>query len=353
MDPRPRVLLICPFYPGALGVSFARAFESLGVDVVRFDSDRAYLAAGRFARHRPLRRLLRRILWDRMNRSLIEAAKTARPSILVVLKGPFIDARTIVALRSELGVPFVNFYPDNPLCGVPLDPRKTSAQRHDLVDVLRHYDKVFIWGRAMRDRLAAEGITSYRLPFAVDPAMFHADGGEPSEPPCGCGAAHDVVFVGQHSPKREQHVGAIKGVSAALWGARWSRARASLRQHVIHEAPIFGDQCGPVYRRAAVSLNIVDDLNMPGHNMRTFEIPASGGIMVSTFTEEQAEFFPEDEAAVYYRDAAELDEKIARVTRDAALQQRLRRNALAISRRHTYRDRVSLLLREAGLTVAS
>lgn len=353
MSSRPRVLLICPFYPGALGVCFARAFESLGFDVFPFDSDRAYFSAGRFARNRPLRRLLRRVLWDRMNRSLIEVGRTVKPSILVALKGPFIDARTVVALRSELGVPFVNFYPDNPFCGVPLDPRKTSAQRRDMVDVLRRYDKVFIWGNAVRDELAAQGITSYRVPFAVDPEMFPADGAESLAPPCGCGAFHDVVFIGQHNAKRARHIGSITTAAAGLWGARWNRARASLALHIVHEAPLFGEQSALVYRKAAVSLNILDDLNMPGHNNRTFEIPASGGIMVSTFTEEQAEFFPEDDAAVYYREPVELDEKIERIMRDAAFQQRLRRNGLAISRRHSYRDRVSLILRESGLAVDS
>ena len=42
---RKRVLVVGPFSPGQLPVSFARAFERLGWEVFRFDSDRAYFEA--------------------------------------------------------------------------------------------------------------------------------------------------------------------------------------------------------------------------------------------------------------------------------------------------------------------
>ena len=44
--------------------------------------------------------------------------------------------------------------------------------------------------------------------------------------------------------------------------------------------------------------------------MRTFEIPAMGGLMLTSRTAEQQEFFPENEACYMYADVAELKEKI-------------------------------------------
>ena len=40
--------------------------------------------------------------------------------------------------------------------------------------------------------------------------------------------------------------------------------------------------------------------------MKTFEIPACGGFMLTNRTDEQLEFFAEDEGAAYYSTAAEL-----------------------------------------------
>jgi spore maturation protein CgeB len=85
---------------------------------------------------------------------------------------------------------------------------------------------------------------------------------------------------------------------------------------------------------------------MPGHNMRTFEIPGGGGLMLSTYTAEQAEFFPEDEAALYYREPREMDDKIDRVLKDRAWADALRRRAAAIAAQHHYAERAKVIAAE-------
>src|SRR5688572_14578788 len=147
--PRARLLLIGSFAPGDLAESYARAFERCGVDVFRFDSDRAYVEAAPFADRRLVRRLLRPLLWERINRATIAVARTVRPQAVLAFKGAYLDAETIRRIQQEQRIPFVNYYPDNPFCGVPLDPRKTSAQRRDLVDVLKTYALVWTWAPAV------------------------------------------------------------------------------------------------------------------------------------------------------------------------------------------------------------
>ena len=65
-------------------------------------------------------------------------------------------------------------------------------------------------------------------------------------------------------------------------------------------------------RSRSGSLNVLNAENLGGPNMRTFEIPASGGVMLARYSPEQDEFFPEGEAALYYRSPAEIDDKIDR-----------------------------------------
>jgi spore maturation protein CgeB len=101
--------------------------------------------------------------------------------------------------------------------------------------------------------------------------------------------------------------------------------------------------------RAAVSLNVLNAENLGGPNMRTFEIPASGGVMLARYSPAQHEFFPEGEAAAYYRSPAELDEKIDGLLRDRELRERLRRNAVRLAAAQTYDVRAATVLRECGL----
>lgn len=336
-----RILIIGPFAPGQLPESYARAFERLGYEVVRFDSDRAYFEAGRGAGNRVVRRALRRVFWNRMNLNTVQIVRSERPAWILAVKGAYLHPGTIRRVRREMGVPFANYYADNPYCGVPWNPRKSSTQRRDLIDALREYTCVWIWERGMVTRLAGDGVTAAYLPFGIDP-----DISQPVQAaPCAeCGQSHAVVFIGQHSDKRAAHVTAIRRHTVALWGSRWDRAAAGVDgRHVMHRCSAFGIDCARLYSSAAVSLNVVDDLNLPGHNMRTFEIPGSGGLMLSTYAAEQAEFFPENEAALYYRDPDELDDKIERVMNDPAWAGRLRQRALSIAAQHHYTERAKVI----------
>jgi hypothetical protein len=278
-----------------------------------------------------------------MNVSTIELARRLTPKLIIAFKGTYLDPATVRLIRSEEGVPFVNYYPDNPYCGVPLDPRKTSAQRHDLIDALREYSRVFTWDRNLVQRLLTDRVAASYLAFGADATIFNTT----SRYECSkCENGHTVVFVGHHVSKREKHISAIKNHKVALWHFSWNRAGAIIkRNHIIHGDSAFGPVCSGIYATAAVSLNVVNDLNMPGHNMRTFEIPASGGVMLSTFTEEQAAFFPEGEAAFYYREPEELDAAIDRILEDEPLRKRVRQNALRISQDHTYVHRAAELMK--------
>ncbi len=337
-----RILVIGPLGPGLLAESYARALERSGHDIFRFDSNKAYFQSAWYAGNRVARRLLRSRLWDRLNFCTVEVVRCVRPDFILAFKTPYLHPSTVSRIRKDERVPIVNYYPDNPYCGVPLDPRKTSAQRRDLIDALREYTLLFTWDKSLVDKLKADGVRAAHLPFAADTDSFR-----PSAPALcrECGARHAVVFVGQHNLKRERHVQAIRRHGVALWGARWKRADGKFGgRHLIHQRPVFGRDCGAVYSDADICLNIVDDLNMPGHNMRTFEIPASGGVMLSTYTAEQAEFFPEGEAAWYYRQPSEIDSILERLLNDADALRRTRRTALKIAEDHTYSRRVEALV---------
>jgi spore maturation protein CgeB len=338
-----KVLVIGPFSPGQLPGSFADALDHLGWEVFRFDSDRAYFDALPRSGNRLIRRARRRQSWNRLNVILREIVRAVRPALVLTVKGTFLNGETVRGVRKESGVRFVNYYADNPYCGVSLNPRKPSAQRSDLVDVLREYDRVWIWERGLASRLQKDGVLAGYLPFGIDPSFATSADAACEE----CSAPHEVVFIGQHSDKREDHIAAIRRHSVSLWGGRWPRARRRFEdRHVIHAKPAFAKRCAGLYRSAICALNVVDDLNMPGHNMRTWEVPASGGVLLSTFTREQAEFFPEGEAALYYRHPREIDALIDRLKSDPTMGEKIRANAARIVPEHTYEARVRTLLEE-------
>jgi len=346
-----KVLVIGPLSQGALAESYARAFERLGMEVVRFDSERALMRANRFAGNRILRRALRSSLWNAVNREAVEVAQTVRPSLIFAVKCTFFHPETVQQIRKSVGVPFVNHYPDHPYIGIRWDPREASALRRDLIDVLRQYSVVFMWERSLVERLQRDRVEAAYLPFGVDPELFNPQTSEEGLHCESCNAIHDVAFVATYSRFRCAEVAAVQKHTVAIWGNNWPRNWGTVSgQHRVHPS-IWGSAVGDIYARATLSLNVLNAENLGGPNMRTFEIPGSGGVMLARYSAAQDEFFPENEAAVYYRSPEEMDDKIEWVLRDRELRVRIRKNAARLAAAQTYDVRAAQVLRDCGIGI--
>jgi spore maturation protein CgeB len=348
-----KVLVIGPSNEGALPESYARAFERLGMEVVRFDSERAQMQASRFSGNRILRRALRPALWNAVNREAMEIAQRVRPALIFAVKCSFFHPDTIRQIRRSVGVPFVNHYPDHPYIGIRWDPREASTLRRDLIESFRQYSIVWMWERSLVERLKRDGVEAKYLPFAVDPEISRPQSVVEGLHCGACHLNHDVAFVATYSRFRCAEVAAIRKHTIAIWGNNWPQKWRTLSgQHRAHP-PVWGSSVGDIYARATVSLNVLNAENLGGPNMRTFEVPGSGGVMLARYSAEQHEFFPENEAAVYYRKPAEIDDKIDWVLRDPELRARIRRNAVRLAAEQTYDVRAAQVLRECGLSVSA
>ncbi len=346
-----KVLVIGPLDTGALAQSYVRAFERLGMELVGFDSERALRKASRFTGNRILRRTLRSRLWNAVNREVLQVAQDAHPALIFAVKCSFFHPETVRAIRKLTGAPFVNHYPDNPYIGITWDPREASALRRDLIEVFRQYSIVFMWEHTLLERLERDGVEARYLTFAVDPELF-----QPRSFPEGldcqrCSVTHDVAFVATYSRSRCAEVAAIRRHAVAIWGSNWPRHWQALSGPHRAHAPVWGSAVSEIYARAAVSLNVLNAENLGGPNMRSFEIPGSGGVMLARYSPAQDAIFPEGEAAAYYRAPEEIDNCIDELLRDAELRSRLRRNAIRLAAAQTYDVRAATVLRECGIGV--
>jgi spore maturation protein CgeB len=136
------------------------------------------------------------------------------------------------------------------------------------------------------------------------------------------------------------------GFEVDVYGHGWKRTRLAIRKNIrIHEA-VYGQAYWNKLRQYRVQLNIFRKHNLGSHNMRTFEIPAVGGIQLTPFSEEQAGFFEENKEIFFYRDIGELEDK-CRYLLDLpgkevnAIREAARRRSATSG--YTYRDR-SLLV---------
>jgi spore maturation protein CgeB len=95
------------------------------------------------------------------------------------------------------------------------------------------------------------------------------------------------------------------GVPVDVYGYRWDRhLRPSPSLNV--NGPVRGEEMLRVLRRYRVQLNFFRPHNADSHNMRTFEVPACGGIMLAQDSVEHRDFFENGREAFYFKTTEEM-----------------------------------------------
>jgi spore maturation protein CgeB len=147
----------------------------------------------------------------------------------------------------------------------------------------------------------------------------------------------EIVFTGSWSVHRERWLARLSDLPITVYGSAWARAIRRLRPTRLRcdvAVPI-RERYASTIASAKVALNILDPHNCPGTNMRTLEIPGSGGVMCSTWTEDVEALFPEG-AVSTFRTEEELRYEISRLLRDQQARLDVRRRSHAIAERNTY-----------------
>lgn len=227
------------------------------------------------------------------------ALRGFRPDLVVVMKCDDLPYGFHAALRAISGARVAAFHPDDPWnVGHPLRPGPSHWRA---LAGLRGADTAFLWSHALVARAAAMGIRARWLPFACDPVLHppEARGG-----PDATGLGADVVFIGNWDPERERILAPLaeSGCDLALWGTDYWRDRCRNRALVRawRGRPLLAAEQAEALRTSRLAVNVLRAQNKGATNMRTFEIPCMGGVMLHERSAEAAHFFPEGEAALYF-----------------------------------------------------
>ena len=313
---------------GTLATAFANAATELGHEATVVEAPE--LVAGSramfLARRLSLDGLAARPFLERLGGDLI----SARPQFVIVVKGRFIRAEAVRALQCRLCVPIVNYYPDHPLWPGHDDP--------EIAEALAVYDEVLVWGEHVRQALVDAGVGSARVvPFGYDPTVYRP----PETPSSRC---WEIAVIGQCYPERVRYAEALDEFALLISGRGWRRAvkRTPLTSRVSEQS-FMGDETCRLYWQSAIGLNILASWNVPAHNMRTFEVPATATVMVATHTPDHDALFGA-EGAVLVSEPAEAREAVRDLLADpdrlAAIGAEGRRRVEP----HTYAARLGSLL---------
>jgi spore maturation protein CgeB len=276
--------------------------------------------------------------YDKLNKHILSETIKYAPDVVMVFKGMEIYPETLKAIKSS-GIFLTNYNPDHPFI---ITMRGSGNQ--NVTQSVPLYDLHFSYSKDLMERFEKEfHIPSVYLPFGFELPESEYQKLETRPEIC------KVCFIGNPDKIR---VNAIKsllenGIEVDLYGHDWDKHITPGTHKNLH---IFDAVYGLAYwntaRQYRLQLNVFRPHNIGSHNMRTFEIPAVGGIMLAPDSPEHRAFFEADKEAFYYDDAASMIQKAKEILEmPLAEAEMIRKNARAksLAAHYDYRSRAQII----------
>lgn len=336
------------FYPSS--AHFLEALDAraaAGLCSYRFFDDARYVNHVRSIAERVAARVVGRPRGYRnLNRAFLDEATSFEPDLILIGKGAWFAPATLKTIKQQTGAVLVNWATDD-----PFNPADSSR---DLVDSIPIYDLYVCTKRAIIEDVRRAGCrnTAY-VRFGYKPGLHYpelpATEAEKAKYIC------DVVFVGgcdsERAPYFELLTRELPALRLNLFGGYWDRFPA-LRRYWRGFAN--GRDFRLAIGGAKIAANLVRRANRDDHVMRTFEIPACGGFILTERTPEHAALFEEDREAAFFDSPEQF---VAQVRRYLASDEREQIAAAArrkvTSEKHSYADRLAEILAAAEPLLSS
>jgi spore maturation protein CgeB len=267
--------------------------------------------------------------------TMLRICREAQPKYLLSTGLAPIDSSSLMAI-GRLGIKRLNYLTD--------DPRNPAHRSRFFSEALPYYDHIFSTRLNNIDELENAGCrnVSY-LPFAYNPKLhFPQAPGKEERLIYEC----DVAFIGGADRDRISYVRRLiqEGFKIALYGGYWDRfpeMRKYARGHIEPET------MRKVVSAAKINLCLVRRANRDGNSMRSFEIPAIGGCMLTEDTGEHRKIFgAEGDAVIYFRTIDEMIQKAKFLIANESHRNRLieKCHNLIVGNSNTYKDRLLTML---------
>lgn len=256
---------------------------------------------------------------SKLNKDLLQFALQVRPDVIFIYRGTHVYAKTIRRLHREFKKTIIIGYNNDD----PFSPQYPGWKwRHFLASV-PEYDLTLAYRKHNIEEYRNAGarrvelLRSWFIPERNYPVAMTSEERERF----GC----DVVFVGHYED--DDRLAYLEDIARRGWrlrifgpGYEWDpalRRSPLLAQHIPVQL-VWGQDYNLALCGAKFALCFFSKLNRDTYTRRSFEIPASGTVLLSKYTDDVASLFRPDQEAVFFRGGQEMCASIESLLADEA-----------------------------------
>lgn len=334
-----KVLIVCPHGPPAFGleVFYERAFRRLGFETILVAANGKGGVVGRI--HAWGGKLRRRGMKPRgMCNDVAEIATRFRPLLSLVVRGDALRPESVEHLQRSSSLGCACVFQDSPFALL-------GKNAYGLYNTFAAYDIVYSFSRALVPVFYQLGASDVRwLPFAADVEMSECKRNDMVR-------ERTLSYFGTWGPLQERWLRPLMRHGLEIYGDGWGH----LDKHdELRRAWRNGEGRGwDMFGKISVSrvvVNLIRAEHGCGHSMKTFEIPAAGGLMVTNRTEEQELFFEDGVSCLFFDTLDQLQATIDKALLDREFGRDIAEHGREVASKNTYEERARTILNDLGWT---
>jgi spore maturation protein CgeB len=142
----------------------------------------------------------------------------------------------------------------------------------------------------------------------------------------------EINFIGYYDKKRIEYLSYLgnSGIKIKIYGNGWNLCKNKNYKNLSFHDPVYGFDYQKLINNSLVSINFLRDFTKDVVNLKSIEIPAYGGLLLSEYTEYQDKLFEDNKEAFYFSTKEDLLEKINYIQNNKEKLNLIRNNALKV-----------------------
>jgi len=254
----------------------------------------------------------------KINKLFISSALNFKPDMIFVYRGTHINRKALEEIKNYLPKCILVGYNNDD----PFSPQSASYLWSTFLKAIPAYDLMLAYRHANIDEYRhcgarrVELLRSWFVPKRNYPVQLSDDDEK--------NFLTDVVFVGHYeNDQRLEYLEEIvkQGIGLKIFGPGYDWDPVLKHSPILNTLPpvklVWGEDYNKALCGSKIALCFFSKLNRDTYTRRCFEIPATGTVMLSEFSEDLASIYVEGKEADYFRSKAEMIVKIRKYLNDS------------------------------------